>query len=87
VRFKINVDFRFTEDYYVYGLLWTPTEMIWYIDGKEVFRRDNDFFIRPLHLMLDCEIMQAWAGLPDAADLQGSFSVDYLRVWLLKEWQ
>jgi hypothetical protein len=37
--------------------------------------------------MLDCEIMQAWAGLPDAKDLPGSFSVDYVRVWQLKEWQ
>jgi beta-glucanase (GH16 family) len=85
--FKTKVAFDFTEEYHVYGLLWTPTEMIWYIDGKEVFKRDNDFFKRPLHLMLDCEIMQAWAGLPDAKDLPGSFSVDYVRVWQLKEWQ
>jgi beta-glucanase (GH16 family) len=83
--FKTKVAFDFTEDYHVYGLLWTPTEMIWYIDGKEIFKRGNDFFKRPLHLMLDCEIMQAWAGLPVAGDLPGSFSVDYVRVWQLKE--
>jgi hypothetical protein len=35
--------------------------------------------------MLDCEIMQAWAGLPDAADLPGKFEVDYVRVWQMKE--
>jgi len=83
--FKTKVDFDFTEDYHVYGLLWTPTEMKWFIDGKEVFKRDNDYFKRPLHLMLDCEIMQAWAGLPDAADLPGKFEVDYVRVWQMKE--
>lgn len=85
--FKTKVNFDFTEDYHVYGLLWTPASLVWYIDGKEVFRRENDFFHRPLHAMLDCEIMQAWAGLPDAKDLPGSFSVDYVRVWQLKEWQ
>jgi beta-glucanase (GH16 family) len=85
--FKTKVNFDFTEDYHVYGLLWTPAALVWYIDGKEVFRRENDFFHRPLHVMVDCEIMQAWAGLPNEADLPGSFSVDYVRVWQLKEWQ
>ncbi len=79
--FKMKVNFDFTEDFHVYGLLWTPTELVWYIDGKEVFRRENDYFKRPLHLMLDCEIMEAWVGLPDARDLPGKFEVDYVRVW------
>ncbi|MBR1609082.1 MAG: family 16 glycosylhydrolase, partial [Kiritimatiellae bacterium] len=52
-----------------YGLLWTPEELRWYVDGRETFRRRNDFYHRPLRIMLDCEIMLAWDGLPRAADL------------------
>ena len=81
--FQTKVAFDFTEDFHVYGLLWTPDELVWYIDGKEVFRRENDYFKRPLHLMLDTEIMEAWAGLPNAKDLPGKMEVDYVRVWQL----
>jgi beta-glucanase (GH16 family) len=81
--FQTKVAFDFTEDFHVYGLLWTPNELFWYIDGKEVFRRENDYFKRPLHLMFDTEIMEAWAGLPNAKDLPGKMEVDYVRVWQL----
>ncbi len=83
--FKTKVAFDFTEDFHVYGFLWTPEELVWYIDNKEVFRRENDYFKRPLHLMLDTEIMEAWAGLPDAKDLPGKLEVDYVWVWQLPQ--
>ena len=35
----------------------------------------------PLHLVFDCEIMYAWTGEPDKADLPQTFSVDYFRFW------
>ena len=55
--------------------------MIWYLDGKEIFSRDNDYFKTALHIMFDCEIMENWVGLPDTADLPTTFHIDYLRVW------
>lgn len=85
--FNMKVPFDFYEDYHVYGLLWTPTEMKWYLDGKEVFSRKNDYFTTSLYLMLDCEIMQAWAGLPEAKDLPATFEIDYVRVWKHKDWK
>ncbi|HLF33961.1 MAG TPA: family 16 glycosylhydrolase [Cyclobacteriaceae bacterium] len=77
--------FDFYEDFHVYALLWTPSEMIWYVDGKEVHRRNNDYYTTALHIMFACEIMESWAGLPDPADLPATFYIDYLRVWRLKE--
>lgn len=78
---KQKVPFDFWADFHVYGFLWTPTEMKWYVDGKEVFSRDNDYYSTSLHVMFDCEIMEGWVGLPDPADLPATFEIDYLRVW------
>jgi len=75
------VPYEFYSDYHTYGLLWTPTELVWYLDGKEVFRRKNDFFNRPLHIIFDAEIMEAWDGLPSVTDLPSNFQIDYVRVW------
>ena len=73
--------FDFWADFHVYGFLWTAREMRWFVDGNEFFSRDNDYFTTALHIMLDCEIMQGWVGLPDPADLPATFEIDYLRVW------
>lgn len=82
---KQKLPFDFWADYHVYGFLWTPTEMKWFVDGKEVFARDNDYYSTALYVMFDCEIMRDWVGLPDPADLPATFDIDYLRVWQPKE--
>lgn len=82
---RLEVPYDFYEDFHIYGLLWTPDELIWYLDGEEVFRRVNDFFKRPLHVIFDAEIMETWDGLPDPDDLPSTFEVDYVRVWRPKK--
>ncbi|MDX9866772.1 MAG: family 16 glycosylhydrolase [Kiritimatiellia bacterium] len=82
---RYKMPFDFWADFHVYGFLWTPREMRWFVDGKEVFARDNDYYTTALHIMLDCEIMQGWVGLPDPADLPATFEIDYLRVWRQKD--
>lgn len=81
---RLEVPFDFHADFHTFGLLWTPTELVWFLDGEEVFRRENDFFKRPLHIMLDAEIMEVWDGLPDHSDLPNTFEIDYVRVWRSK---
>ena len=78
---KLVVDYDFFSEYHIYGFLWTPDELIWFLDGKEVFRRKNDFFKRPLYIVFDAEIMETWDGLPNSNDLPSNFYVDYVRVW------
>ena len=54
--------------------LFLVDELVWFLDGKEVFRRKNDFFKRPLHM---AEIMETWDGLPNPDDLPSTFEVDF----------
>ncbi|MDO4558807.1 MAG: family 16 glycosylhydrolase, partial [Planctomycetia bacterium] len=76
--FRRKVDFDFHADFHTYGMLWTPERIIWYLDGEEMFTRKNDFFHRPLHIMIDCEIMRDWVGDPDPADLPATFETEYV---------
>jgi beta-glucanase (GH16 family) len=77
----ITVPYDFYDDFHVYGFLWTPEVMTWYIDGKEVFTRKNDYFHTALNVMFDTEIMEGWAGLPDPADLPDAFYEENCRIW------
>lgn len=74
---KIALDFDPSADFHIYGFRWTEKELIWYIDGREVFRRRNDRFHRPLHVTFDCEIMYAWVGEPEKGSLPQVFSIDW----------
>ena len=76
-----RVDFDFWAGDHVYGFLWTEKELKWFVDGKEVFARENDVFRRPMHVTFDCEIMYDWTGEPDKADLPQVYSIDYFRFW------
>lgn len=82
---KIALDFDPSADFHVYGFLWSEKELVWYIDGKEVFRRENDRFHRPLHVTFDCEIMYSWVGEPDKRDLPQVFSIDRFKYRPLTE--
>ena len=79
-----QMPYEFYDDFHVFGLLWTPEKLQWYVDGELVFERVNDYFHRPLHIVFDAEIMETWMGLPEEKDLPATFSVDYVRVWDLK---
>ncbi|HOE60905.1 MAG TPA: family 16 glycosylhydrolase [Kiritimatiellia bacterium] len=81
----VAVDWAPCDGYHLYGFLWTEKEMVWYVDGKEYFRRDNDYFHTPLHVMFDCEIAtwrRASVKRLDPATLPASHSVDWFRRWV-----
>lgn len=80
--FKTDLGFNMSDGYHVYGLLWTPEKITWFVDGRETSARENDgLFHRPLHVTLDSEVFTGWFGTPDPKDLPAEFHVDYVRAW------
>ena len=72
-----------SRDYHTYGLEWTETELIFYLDGKEISRFENVNAHIPLFPYLSSAVI-SWAGsIKDDADGTAQI-VDYVRVWQTK---
>jgi beta-glucanase (GH16 family) len=72
---------RLADDFHVYGLDWAEKQITYYVDGVPVWRLDNTHWHQPLSLILDCETLMEWFGLPDGKDLPSTHSIDYVRAW------
>jgi len=73
-----NLDFA--KDFHVFGLLWTETELVFSLDGKELRREKNEFCNSPASVWLS-EAILTWAGpVTDAID-GTAMEVDYVRVY------
>lgn len=72
--------YNFARDFHVYGLDWTPEELVFYFNGREIRREKNEFAHSPAPVWLSLAIIP-WAGrVSDAID--GTFmEVDYVRVY------
>ncbi len=78
-------------NFYVYGLLWTATEITAYIDGVEYFsypydnenNRDTWPFNAPFYLKLNLAIGGNWGGLQgiDPNIFPARYEIDYVRVY------
>ena len=77
-------DFNLAKEYHLYGLEWTPSELIFYHDGKEIRRVKNEFCHSPSPVLLSLAIM-TWAG-PITPAIDGSaMRVDHVRVYQRKD--
>lgn len=55
----IDLGFDASEDFHTYTFDWLPGKIIWYVDGKEVFRRENE----DLPVTKGKIMMNAWPGI------------------------
>lgn len=78
---------RFADDFHVYGLEWSPQQLVYYVDGVAVRSLPNTHWHQPMRLIFDSETMPDWFGLPDDADLPSTFHVDYIRAWKQPGWE
>lgn len=76
-------NFKFTEDFHVYGLEWTPDVIKYYIDGFPVreFKVKKNYWDMPMIMSIDILSQYDWFGVPDEKDFPAVYYVDYVRVW------
>ena len=85
----VPVDNSPADAFHTYSLLWTPFEIVWFVDGKEFHRRANDYFHRPMHVVFDCELAQ-WGGAEiknfQREDSPAIHEIQYFRRWA-RDWK
>jgi beta-glucanase (GH16 family) len=76
------------DGFHTYTTEWEPGVLRWYVDGREVWRRDrtttswfDEVFNKPYNLRLNFQV-GGWLGNPDATTVfPADFQVDYVRVY------
>jgi beta-glucanase (GH16 family) len=64
-----------------YGLLWTPREYVFFVDGKEVWRTSAGGVSQVPEFLKLTEEIGKWGGDITKATLPDYFEVDYVRVY------
>ncbi len=70
-----------TEGWHTYGLLWTPSEYVFYVNEKEVWRSAAGGVSQVPEFLKLTEEIGKWAGDIREAVLPDFFKVDYVRVY------
>jgi beta-glucanase (GH16 family) len=80
-----------TGEFHVYAVEWEPTEIRWYIDGRNYFSatpqsvKGTWVFDRPFFLIFNLAIGGGWPGAPDrTTTFPARMLVDYVRVYQSK---
>jgi Ca2+-binding RTX toxin-like protein/beta-glucanase (GH16 family) len=74
----------FSSTYHKYGLLWTTTEVSWYIDGvKQASLPTPSDMHQPMYMLLNLAIGGNWPGDPDPSFQSARYSVDYVHAFNL----
>jgi beta-glucanase (GH16 family) len=75
------------DGYHTFSLWWTPTEYIFYVDGKETWRTSADGVCQVPEYMLLSDEIGKWGGDIKTAQLPDECLIDYVRVYDLVEAQ
>jgi beta-glucanase (GH16 family) len=71
------------EGFHTFGLLWTPDEYVFYVNGKETWRADKAVSRRSLFIILSAEL-SGWGGDPATGKFPDQVVFDYVRVYQKK---
>ncbi|UVC08618.1 family 16 glycosylhydrolase [Rhizobium sp. TH2] len=71
---------------HTYGVLWTPEELVWYVDGAEVFRTATPPDMhQPMHMVTNLAIGGVLPGDPDEDFSGADLKIDYIRAYQLND--
>lgn len=71
-EFYFDLGFDASEKFHEYAFDWTPEGIVWYVDGKAVYRATENLPSHPMQLMANvwnCRGADEWSGAFDASSL------------------
>jgi beta-glucanase (GH16 family) len=74
-----------TDGFHTYGVLWTRTDLTWYIDGVEVFHTATPADMgKPMYMIVNLAL-GGWGGDINDGQLPAQMKVDYIRAYALAD--
>lgn len=73
-----------SKGWHVYGVDWSPDRIVWYLDGKEVWRfsEAENISDEPMYLLINLAVGGTWPGNVDKTTrFPARFEIDYVRAW------
>ena len=71
------------DGYHTYSVLWTATDLNWYVDGVEIFHAATPADMNKPMYMIANLALGGWGGAIDAAGLPAEMKIDYIRAYAL----
>ncbi len=71
---KTAIGSRYSNDYFIYTLEWTPDKLVWKINGSEIFSKTTDVPQEPMYILLA-------GGLDKPINGLTSMEIDWVRVY------
>ncbi|HEY8617510.1 family 16 glycosylhydrolase [Phenylobacterium sp.] len=73
--------------FHTYGALWSPKDIIFYVDGAEVWRTATPVDMhKPMHMIVNLAVGGNWAGPPDGTTpWPAEMKIDYVKAWNLPD--
>uniref|UniRef100_UPI002FDFA23A family 16 glycosylhydrolase n=1 Tax=Phenylobacterium sp. TaxID=1871053 RepID=UPI002FDFA23A len=72
-----------SEGFHTFGVLWTKAELVWYVDGVQVFSQATPADMHKPMFMLANLALGGWAGAVDRGALPAEMRIDYIRAYAL----
>uniref|UniRef100_B0T429 Glycoside hydrolase family 16 n=1 Tax=Caulobacter sp. (strain K31) TaxID=366602 RepID=B0T429_CAUSK len=84
---KVTLAADASRDFHLYGAAWTPGEVVWYVDRKEVARTTTPADMnKPMHMIIDLAVGGSWGGDPDETTrFPADLKVLAVRAWALPD--
>jgi beta-glucanase (GH16 family) len=73
------------DGFHTYGVLWTSTDLNWFIDGVEVFHTATPADMNKPMYMIANLALGGWGGAIDNANMPAEMKIDYVRAYALAD--
>lgn len=72
----------FSAGFHTFGLEWSFSAIVWYIDGVERYRLTSNIPSGKMHAIVNLAVGGSWPGAPDASTVfPNQLEIDYIRVY------